>query len=97
LNFVPMLLLLALFIYGAANWESRTVGNVAQPTALRLGAATVEELVGRISPSVPPSNWIRRGRMPPSSITPGGTNAVSQQASTSALEIRRLIGTAGPF
>jgi hypothetical protein len=72
LNFAPMLLLLALFIYGAANWESRTVGNVAQPTALRLGAATVEELVGRISPSVPPSNWIRRGRMPPSSITPGG-------------------------
>jgi len=60
LAFSPMLLLLALFIYGAASGESRTValadllegmtvGDVARPTALSIDAdATVEELVDRM-------------------------------------------------
>jgi len=60
LSFAPMLLLLALFIYGAAAGESRTValadllegmtvGDVAQPTALSIDAdASVEELVDRM-------------------------------------------------
>ena len=60
LAFSPMLLLLALFIYGAASGESRTValsdllagmtvGDVARPTSLSIDAdATVEELVDRM-------------------------------------------------
>ena len=60
LSFSPLLLLLALFIYGAASGESRTValsdlleglsvGDVARPTELTIEAdATVEELVDRM-------------------------------------------------
>nr|WP_284438630.1 site-2 protease family protein [Halomicroarcula laminariae] len=60
LNFAPMLLLLALFIYAAASGESRTValadllegltaGDIARPTRLAIDAdATVEELVDRM-------------------------------------------------
>jgi len=60
LSLSPLLLLLALFIYGAASGESRTValsdllegltvGDVAQPTARTIEAtATVEELVDRM-------------------------------------------------
>ncbi|MDS0261644.1 site-2 protease family protein [Haloarcula sp. S1CR25-12] len=57
ISFSPLLLLLALFIYGAASGESRTValadllegltvGDIARPTRLTVDAdATVEELV----------------------------------------------------
>ncbi|WP_324760043.1 site-2 protease family protein [Haloarcula montana] len=60
LSFSPLLLLLALFIYGAATGESRTValadllegltvGDVARPaTATVEASATVEELVDRM-------------------------------------------------
>jgi len=60
LNFAPMLLLLALFIYAAASGESRTValadllegltaGDIARSTRLSIDAdATVEELVDRM-------------------------------------------------
>ncbi|WP_324665591.1 site-2 protease family protein [Haloarcula sediminis] len=60
LNFAPMLLLLALFIYAAASGESRTValadllegltaGDIARSTRLSIDAdATVEDLVDRM-------------------------------------------------
>ena len=60
LNFAPMLLLLALFIYAAASGESRTValadllegltvGDIARPTRLTIDADdSVEELVDRM-------------------------------------------------
>lgn len=162
LQFAPMLLLLALFIYSAATGESRsvaladllegmTVGDVARPTALSIDAsATVEQLVDRMFAERATEFTVTQGREVVGVVTvadfrelskaereadtvadlmetdlprmaaempafdalvqldtsrasaalvdsPSGTHVVSRADFSSAMEMRRMAGTSGPF
>jgi Zn-dependent protease len=162
LSFAPLLLLLALFIYGAASGESRTValsdllegltvGDVARPTGLSIDAtASVEELVDRMFADRSSEFTVTQGGEVVGVVTvadfrtlskaereadtvadlmetdlprldsamsafdalveldsqkataalvdsPAGTHVVSREDFSSALEMRRMMGSAGPF